>query len=125
GVAPNVLAPEAWADLVARVVLPLEETERRIEAALFPDGAGSGGALRLEVFTRMPPTRTAAFEGLAETVVSFGTDIPFLKDVGTPYLLGPGDILDAHTEGEKVARRELLAAAAIYERMVRGLLARS
>jgi len=118
GVAPNVLAPDAWADLVLRVVLPLEETERRLASST------DDPRLRLEVRSRMGPTFTEGLEGTAETVVAYGTDVPFLKDVGRPYLIGPGDILDAHTDGEKVSKRELLDAAAIYERMVGRLLAK-
>jgi acetylornithine deacetylase len=123
GVARNVLAPEAWAELVFRLVGPPEATEQRIASCL--EAAGGGPAQRrlsLEVMTRMSPTFTSGMEGFPETVVAFGTDIPFLRDVGNPFLIGPGDILDAHTEGEKVSRLELMSGAAIYERMVRTLL---
>ncbi len=125
GVAQNVLAPEAWAELAFRVVIPLEDMESRIANCL-RQGGGSlpDPLLTFAAHTRMPPTFTGGLEGLPETVVAFGTDIPYLSDVGKPYLLGPGDILDAHTEGEKVSRRELLDAASIYERMVRLLLER-
>jgi acetylornithine deacetylase len=123
GVAQNVLAPEAWAELAFRLVLPLLETEERIARCLRQEGGNAPDPLlRLEIVTRMPPTFTAGLEGFPETVVAFGTDIPYLSDIGTPYLLGPGDILDAHTDGERVSRKELLDAAAIYERMVKRLL---
>ncbi len=123
GVAPNVLAPEAWAELMFRVVVPLPELERRLRECLAaPGGSGVDPRLSLEEVSSMPPTRTSELAGFPTTVVSFGTDIPFLRDAGTPYLIGPGDILDAHTAGEKVSRQELLEGAAVYERMVRTLL---
>ena len=123
GVAPNVLAPEAWAELMFRAAVPLADLRRGIEACLWPEG-GRATDPRLSVgeVTSMPPTRTGELAGFPTTVVSFGTDIPFLGRVGTPYLIGPGDILDAHTADEKVARRELLEGAAIYEKMVGMLL---
>ncbi len=124
GVAPNVLAPEAWAEIVFRVVVPLEEMDRRIaDCWRSAPGGAPDPSLRFETTTRMGPVRTDGLAGMPETVVAFGTDIPFLRDVGKPFLIGPGSILDAHTDGEKVARRELVEGAAIYERMVRRILA--
>ena len=78
--------------------------------------------LSLDVVNRMPPTFTSLLEGFPRTVVSYGTDIPFLTEVGRPYLIGPGDILHAHTDGEKISRRELLEGAEIYHRMVKMLV---
>jgi acetylornithine deacetylase/succinyl-diaminopimelate desuccinylase-like protein len=37
-------------------------------------------------------------------------------------LVGPGSILDAHTVGEKISKRELMDGIGIYERLVRKLL---
>jgi acetylornithine deacetylase/succinyl-diaminopimelate desuccinylase-like protein len=37
-------------------------------------------------------------------------------------LFGPGSILDAHTDHEKVAKRDLEKAAAVLERTVRTVL---
>ena len=98
GVAGNVLAPEAWAEVVLRVVRPLEETEGRLRDCLAQKADRPPDyRLSLEPITRMQPTTTGTLEGLPQTVVAFGTDIPFLSEVGKPYLIGPGDILDAHT----------------------------
>jgi len=44
---------------------------------------------------------------------------------GEPFLLGPGSIHVAHTAEERVAKKQLLDAVEIYERMVRQLLAAS
>jgi acetylornithine deacetylase/succinyl-diaminopimelate desuccinylase-like protein len=56
--------------------------------------------------------------------VAFGTDIPFLRDVGKPVLFGPGSILDAHTAGEKIAKESMLQAASAYADLARRLSAR-
>ena len=58
-------------------------------------------------------------------VVRFTTDIPYLPSWGAPLLVGPGSILDAHTDGERVSKRELEEAVEIYARLARSLLARS
>ena len=55
-------------------------------------------------------------------MAGFGTDIPYLGALGTPYLLGPGSILDAHTAGEKVRKADLVEAVGLYERLVLELL---
>ena len=54
----------------------------------------------------------------------FTTDIPYLSGWGTPLLLGPGSILNAHTDHEFVEKRELNEALDLYARLVRDLLAR-
>jgi len=56
--------------------------------------------------------------------VAFGTDAPYLSRWGTQLLYGAGSILDAHTDGEKLARGAFDRAVATYAGTVRGLLAR-
>jgi acetylornithine deacetylase/succinyl-diaminopimelate desuccinylase-like protein len=55
--------------------------------------------------------------------VAFGTDAPHLARWGRPMLCGPGSILDAHTDHEKIEKRALAEAAATYARAVRWSLA--
>ena len=58
-------------------------------------------------------------EGHEGITVAFGTDVPHMPRWGKPMLYGPGSILDAHTDHERVSKRELAEAAAEYERAVR------
>jgi acetylornithine deacetylase len=44
---------------------------------------------------------------------------------GQPFLFGPGSIHVAHTNEEKISKRELLDAVDTYARMIRMLLARA
>ena len=53
----------------------------------------------------------------------FTTDIPYLFNWGRPLLLGPGSILNAHTDHEFVDKRELTEAVDLYVQLVRALLA--
>jgi hypothetical protein len=62
-------------------------------------------------------------DGFETTVVSFGSDVPYLGNLGKPLLIGPGSILDAHTVDEKMRKQELLEGVVLYERLVRKLLA--
>jgi acetylornithine deacetylase len=123
GVAFNILAPEAEADILIRVVTSLEEVEGALRKALEDPVAGvPDPRLSLRGVHTLPKARTAGLPGFPETVVAYGTDIPYMKDIGTPYLIGPGSILDAHTENEKISKRSMLDAVEIYTRMVKTLL---
>ena len=64
-------------------------------------------------------------EGAESQVVAFGTDAPHLPDWGTPILMGPGAIIDAHTAGEKVAKKDLDFAVTEYANLAQDLLAQA
>ena len=68
--------------------------------------------------------RLVALDGFEQTIVRFTTDIPYLTNWGKALLIGPGSILDAHTEHERVSKSELLRAVEIYTEITRRLLAR-
>ncbi len=73
----------------------------------------------------IPAMRFAAVDGLPTVVVPFTTDIPmFARTWGEPLLLGPGNIHVAHTAEERIAKKELLEAVAIYSQMVKRLQSR-
>jgi acetylornithine deacetylase len=59
--------------------------------------------------------------GFEPSVVRFTTDIPYLSNWGAPLLLGPGSILDAHTDHERVSKRELSEAVDLYVRLAQTL----
>lgn len=115
GLAPNVVPDEAWAQIMFRLV----EAPASLKAEL--ENCVRGRAI-LTPISETPPVFLNPVEGFDTTVVSFGTDIPYLTRLGQPYLLGPGSILDAHTENEKISKRELTGAVALYVRLVKVLL---
>jgi len=115
GTRPNVIPDEAEAELQIRLVRPSPE----IKAALEPAVAGR---VHIEYLSAAEPVRLHAVAGFAQEVVRFTTDIPYLTRWGTPLLLGPGSILDAHTPHERVSKRELAEAVALYTRLARTLL---
>ena len=79
------------------------------------------GRANIECLSVAEPVRLLAVEGFESCVVRFTTDIPHLANWGTPLLLGPGSILCAHTDHERVAKRELSEAVELYVKLVRTL----
>jgi acetylornithine deacetylase len=115
GVADNVVAPNAEARLMARIVTSADEVWGRLER-------WSAGRAALERSVEIPAMRLGTLEGFPTSVVAFATDIPALPAWGTPYLYGPGSIHVAHRDDECVAISELRGAADSYERIVERLM---
>ncbi|MFL6286381.1 MAG: M20/M25/M40 family metallo-hydrolase [Pyrinomonadaceae bacterium] len=116
GTRPNVIPAEAEAVLQIRLVTPSPEVKSILE------GIAEGRA-RVEYLSVAEPVRMLSIEGFEREVVRFTTDIPYLKSWGRPLLIGPGSILDAHTDGERVSKRELEESVELYTRLVKTLLA--
>lgn len=117
GVAANVVAGEAEAEVLIRTVEEPAAVERRLRSLLGPH-------VELEAqYKAYAPVPFHVPGGAPSKVVAFGTDAPHMPSWGTPVLFGPGSILDAHTADEKVAVDDLAAAALEYERLVTRLLA--
>lgn len=116
GRAPNVVADEARAEIMFRIVGDPSTLRAGVS------GAAEGRLEAREVlFT--PALRLSELEGLPTTVVAFTTDIPFFEGAwGEPYLIGPGSIHVAHTGEERIPKKQLLEAVEIYTRMVGQLL---
>ncbi|HLU50194.1 MAG TPA: M20/M25/M40 family metallo-hydrolase [Planctomycetota bacterium] len=110
GVAANVLAPSAEARVALRVVTSIDDAENKLFAALEASQgatAANAASLAVEILVRMPPAWLATIEGFPTTVVRYGTDVPFLANVGTPLLYGPGSIHHAHTLDERIEKRSI------------------
>jgi acetylornithine deacetylase len=117
GVAANVVAASAEAELLVRVVEPAADVRARIERCLEP-------GVRLALPSKAHgPTEFDVPEGEEGIPVAFGTDAPHLPRFGRPMLFGPGSILDAHTDGEKVGKRDLDRAVNAYVHAARAALA--
>ena len=116
GEKPNVIAAEAEAEMIFRLVTTPEDVQARLEKIL----AKHGG--RITLSRGNPPQFMTVPEGAKSQVVAFNTDVPHLRGLGKPLLFGPGSILDAHGAQEKISKKELLAAVGTYEEMVIALL---
>src|SRR3954453_14228818 len=118
GRAPNVIADEARADIMIRLVGDSTETK----AALF---RAADGRAELREVIEIPAVRLGAVDGIATTVVAYTTDIPAFGGAwGEPFLIGPGTIHVAHTLEERVPKVELIQAVEIYQGIVKDLCKR-
>jgi len=114
GTRPNVIADKARAELQIRLGIDIEHVRKVLE-----DAVGTRG--QLEYSSAHNPVRLYAVPGFDECVVRFTTDVPYLSEWGKPLLLGPGSILDAHTDHERISRNELAGAVSLYTTIARQL----
>jgi acetylornithine deacetylase len=117
GTRPNVIPAEASAIFQLRLVTNAEQVKRILEDAV----AGRGD---VEYLSENDPVHLFTVDSLEQCVVRFTTDIPFLSNWGSPLLIGPGSILNAHTDHEFIEKQELEEAVDLYVRLVRALLKR-
>ncbi len=115
GSAVNVIPGSASAAISCRTGESPDLVLSKIEAA-------ASGRVRISVTAKSEPQALFTVPGLEQEVMPFGTDIPYLPAFGKPLLLGPGSVLDAHTDHEKVEKKELEEAVVIYQGLVRRLV---
>jgi acetylornithine deacetylase len=101
-----------------RLITPSVVVKKTLEALV-------GERARLEYLSVTEPVRMLEVEGFDTCVVRFTTDIPHLSRWGSPLLIGPGSIFDAHTLHERVHKSELTEAVNHYVRLARSLITRS
>jgi acetylornithine deacetylase len=116
GTRPNVIPEEAEAVLQFRLVSGAKPVRSALDDAI-------AGRAEIEYLSEHEPIRLHTVAGFEQCTVRFTTDIPYLSNWGTPLLLGPGSILNAHTDHESVAKHELSTAVDLYVRLARALLA--
>jgi acetylornithine deacetylase len=114
GVAPNVIPPHAWAEVLFRTIGPPEEILRAIRPL--------DRFVTSEEILRVPQVTLHTVPGFPTAVFPFTTDVPFLTRWGAPLLFGPGSILVAHTSHEHLAVAELDRAIDAYEQLATACL---
>jgi acetylornithine deacetylase len=114
GTRPNVIPDHARAELQIRLVTDIERVKGVVEDAV-------GGRAQLEYASAHDPVRLFSVPGFDDCVVRFTTDVPYLSNWGKPLLIGPGSILDAHTEHERIAKHELEWAIDLYVKLAKAL----
>jgi acetylornithine deacetylase len=115
GRAPNVIPDFAKAQLLYRMVGPVEPLKSEIVNAV-------GDLAKVEAVLDIPFVKLRTFDNLPTFVAAYTTDIPALSKWGEPILFGPGSIHVAHTTGEYIDKKQLLEAAEIYYGMAKKLL---
>lgn len=115
GIQANVIPDSAEAELMFRLVTSAEQIKTKIEKI-------ANGRAELQYTFECEAVRLQSIEGFETTVVAFTTDIPLLTNWGKPFLLGPGSILNAHTAGERIGKKELDHAVKLYCQVARTLI---
>jgi acetylornithine deacetylase len=116
GVAPNVIPPNAEAEVFFRTVGDHAPLRALLQQTL-------AGRVEVTEILELPAVRMHTVPGFDTAVFSYFSDIPFLDKWGTPLLLGPGSIHVAHTDHEHIAIDELNRAVDTYEKLAATLLA--
>jgi len=117
GRAPNVIPDSAMAEIAIRLVGDAASVREAVIGAV-------GDRAEVREVLCIPEIRLDRLDGFETSIVAYTTDVPvFGNSWGKPYLLGPGTIHVAHTSEERVSKKELVAASAIYQQMVKKLLA--
>ena len=107
GTRPNVIPDHARAELQIRLATDIERIKRMVEQVV-------AGRAQVEYASAHDPVRLFSVAGFDDCVVRFTTDVPYLSNWGKPLLIGPGSILDAHTDHERIAKHELERAVDLY-----------
>jgi acetylornithine deacetylase len=116
GRAPNVIADEARAEVLIRLVDDGEATRQAVHSA-------AEGRAEIRDILSIPAAHFRSLPGFETTVVAYTTDIPaFAGAWGEPFLIGPGSIHAAHTAEERVEKRQLTEAVSLYKSLVQQLL---
>ncbi|KAE8452100.1 hypothetical protein EG329_001567 [Mollisiaceae sp. DMI_Dod_QoI] len=117
GVAPNVIAEEAYANIAIRIADGEPEVIEKIILDTL-DAVGqeldvkfNGGYGPVYIDSDVP--------GFEKIVVNYGTDIPNLKGDHKRYLYGPGTILMAHSDHEHLKIQDLKAAVKGYKALIK------
>ena len=115
GTRPNVVPAHASAEIQIRLTFNVEAAKKIVDGVV-ADRAS------VEYASAHDPVKLFYVRGFEESVVRFTTDIPYLSNWGQAVLLGPGSILDAHTDHERISKRELEKAVDLYARLAQHLL---
>ncbi len=115
GVAANIFAPEARAELLFRAVSPIGPLLSHVR-----DLVGEEVEIVDEVFN--DPVFFDPPEGIETCTVPFNTDATYLKELGPVWLVGPGDIRVAHGDHEHIDLADLRAGVELYVELGRRTL---
>jgi len=115
GEKPNVIPAAAECQMMFRHVGDPEVVRAKLAALV----ARHGGTIT--VSRGNPPQHMVVPDGVEPVIVAFNTDVPWLSNLGKPMLFGPGSILDAHGENEKIGKKELLESVRTYHDTIASL----
>jgi len=114
GTRANVIPAEAQATLQIRLAVEAAPVKNLLEEVI-------AGRASTEYKSVHDPVRLFVLDGFDQMVARFTTDIPHLSNWGKALLVGPGSILVAHTDHEKISKSELTRAVDLYVELAKQL----
>jgi acetylornithine deacetylase len=116
GIAPNVIAPGCVAEGIFRVATSVEDVRNIMTREIDADAD-----IEVEILSSSEPLDLTRVPGLEHTVVSFGSDAPYLSGIARVIMCGPGSIRFAHSEDEQISVGELLEGVDVYKKIASNL----
>jgi len=116
GTAANVIAPECEAEGIFRVATSVQDVKDKMAA-----GTGDSSDVKLSIVSSSEPLDLTRIPGIEHTVVSFGSDAPYLKEIGDVVMCGPGSIQFAHSENEQITIPQMVEGIETYCRIFTAL----
>lgn len=113
GVAANVFAADASAELLFRCVSDTSKVIETIHELVDAPVEVSRVVHNDPVFFDVPD----AADGFEICTVPFNTDATYLGELAPIWLVGPGDIEDAHSDHEYISLKSLAAGIDLYEKL--------
>ncbi|KAK6538268.1 hypothetical protein TWF694_011147 [Orbilia ellipsospora] len=120
GVAANVIPAFARAEIAIRIAAKTFKEVKDIVDGALKDVEGIEATWKKPYYD--PVFCDHDIEGFETIATSYGTDIPNLNGDHKKYLYGPGSILVAHGDNEKIDKSDLYEAVKGYKRIVKGIL---
>ncbi|RYP77569.1 hypothetical protein DL770_007070 [Monosporascus sp. CRB-9-2] len=121
GVAANVIAESAVAQIAGRVAIGPEADGARIVSGRVLDVLKGVDEEAFDIECRNGygvVKCNCDVEGFESITVNYGTDVPNFKGNHTRYLYGPGSILVAHGPDEAIKLKDLEAAVEDYKKLI-------
>jgi len=116
GEALNTLASSATAECSIRIVSSAKDVTDTLHNLLIKD-------VELDIYSASDPVKLFCPAEIKETInVNYGSDVFYLQAAAEVLMLGPGTILNAHTENEHILISELMEAVETYRDLVRILI---
>jgi acetylornithine deacetylase len=116
GTRANVIPDAAQATIQIRLAESALAIKEQLDYAI-------AGRATIDYKSVHDPIRLLTLDGAEQMVARFTTDIPYLSNWGRALLIGPGSILVAHTDKERVSKAELGNAVDLYANLAKSLLA--
>ena len=110
GHARNMLAKSARAQGIMRTVCSSEEMIKIM-------GSQLSAGVSIDIKSVCEPFLYTVPPGFESMIAGFGSDAPYLIDVGQAILIGPGNLELAHKENEHVGAEELFMGFKAYEKI--------